>query len=351
MKTYLEHLKTILSDKNSFYKPNRTGIDTISLFGFQNSFDLSEGFPLLTTKKVYTRAIIHELIWFMRGDTNIKYLVDNNVRIWNEWGFEKYLEKTGKKIEMYSAEWNSELKKYIQNIKDSQEFADKYGDLGPVYGKQWRKWKTEDGQVIDQFSEIVKALKNHSMSRRIIVTAWNPAEVKDMALPPCHCFYQLMVRDGFLDLQLYQRSADTFLGVPFNIASYSLLLCVLANEAGLKPGRFIHTYGDTHIYCGAGERGKWYGDNLQELKKKVSDAKNSDDFKKILEWVNQNAPEEPAGKEGQDHVTAVLEQLTRKPKKLPTIKIAKKPLEELSFEDFEIIDYEFHEAIRRNVAV
>lgn len=351
MNTYLQHVKDILCSEHSYFKKNRTGVDTISLFGYQNTYDLQEGFPLLTTKKVYTRAIIHELLWFMRGDTNIKYLVDNNVRIWNEWGLRRYLKAVGKSVEMYSEEWDKELKSYIENIKNDEEFAKKYGDLGPVYGKQWRKWKTSDGEVIDQFKEVVDMIKQKSQSRRMLVSAWNPAEVKHMALPPCHTIFQFMVREDKLDLQLYQRSADMFLGVPFNIASYSLLLHVIAKQADLKPGRFIHTFSDSHIYCGAGQRGSWYNDNLQTLRIKVEKANSTDDFKAILKWVEESVPKEPKGKEGQDHITAVLEQLSRKPRKLPRVHVKKKPFEELSIDDFEIKDYNPHKPIKRNVAV
>ncbi|MFT4261479.1 MAG: thymidylate synthase [Candidatus Woesearchaeota archaeon] len=350
MKQYHDHLIKILTDDFSQYKPNRTGIDTISRFGYQNEYDLSKGFPLLTTKKVYARAIIHELLWFMRGDTNLKYLVDNNVRIWNEWGFERYLKSINKELKMYSDEWKNELDNYINKIKEDSEFAKKHGELGPVYGKQWRKWEV-DGEVIDQFKNAVETLKKSPNSRRIIVTAWNPAEVKNMALPPCHSFYQLNVTGDALDLQLYQRSADMFLGVPFNIASYALLVFVLAKQAGLKPGRFIHTFGDSHIYCGAGERGAFYGKNKELLKQKILSVKKREDYLEIKEWIEKTAPDEPKGKEGQDHITAVLEQLSREPKPIPKIKIKDKPLEELQFEDFEIIDYDPHPAIKRNVAV
>lgn len=351
MKQYLDHLKKILTDEFSQYKPNRTGIDTISRFGYQAEYDLSKGFPLVTTKKVFVKAIIHELLWFMRGDTNLKYLVDNNVRIWNEWGFQKYLEKQGIQLEMYSDEWNEKLKEYINNIKENEEFAKEHGELGPVYGRQWRKWKTEDGRVIDQFQDVLDLLRKSPSSRRIIVTSWNPSEIKSMALPPCHCFYQLNVTNNTLDLQLYQRSADMFLGVPFNIASYALLIHLIANETGLKPGRFIHTFGDNHIYCGAGERGQFYGDNLSLLRQKVKQANTSEDYLKILDWINENAPEEAEDKKGQDHITAVLEQLARKPLPLPKIEIAKKPIFELTFEDIKIIDYKPHPSIKRSVAV
>lgn len=347
---YLNHLKEILASDYSFYKPNRTAVDSISLFGYQSTYDLQEGFPLLTTKKVYTRAIIHELIWLLRGDTNLKYLVDNNVRIWNEWGFQRYVEEQGLEIEEYSEEWNKKLEEYVEKIKQDSGFAEKHGDLGPVYGKQWRHWEAKEDNI-DQLLDAVNKIKKKSPSRRIIVTAWNPADVKDMALPPCHSFYQMVVRGEYLDLQLYQRSADMFLGVPFNIASYSMLTHILAKQAGLKPGRFIHTFGDSHIYCGAGERGKFYEENLEELKKKVRKAKTNEDFKEILNWVEENAPDESEDMEGQDHVTAVLEQLSRTPTKPPLFEVADKHFEDLTIDDFEIKEYNPYPMIKRNVAV
>ena len=209
MKQYLDLLQEIM-DKG-VVKSDRTGVGTKSIFGHQMRFDLSEGFPLLTTKKVHLRSIIHELLWFISGDTNIGYLHDNKVTIWDEW-------------------------------------ADANGDLGPVYGKQWRSWQTPDGRSIDQLSEVIETIKKNPDSRRMIVCAWNPSDVDKMALPPCHCFFQFYVADGKLSCQLYQRSADTFLGVPFNIASYALLTMMIAQVCGLQPGEFIHTTGDTHIY-------------------------------------------------------------------------------------------------------
>ncbi len=209
MQQYLSLLKRILDEGAT--KTDRTGTGTKSVFGHQMRFDLSEGFPLLTTKKLHLKSIIYELLWFLRGDTNVRYLQEHGVRIWNEW-------------------------------------ADENGDLGPVYGHQWRSWPDYKGGTIDQIQNVLDMIRHRPDSRRMMVTAWNPAEVEAMALPPCHCLFQFYVADGRLSLQLYQRSADTFLGVPFNIASYALLLQMMAQVTGLQPGEFIHTTGDTHLY-------------------------------------------------------------------------------------------------------
>jgi len=209
MQQYHDLLRHILD--NGTRKTDRTGTGTISCFGYQMRFDLADGFPLLTTKKVHTKSIIHELLWFLKGDTNIKYLQEHGVKIWDEW-------------------------------------ADADGDLGPVYGYQWRNWPKPDGGTIDQITKLVDMIKKNPDSRRLIVTAWNPADVDRMALPPCHCLFQFYVADGKLSCQLYQRSADTFLGVPFNIASYALLTLMVAQVCGLKPGEFVHTFGDVHLY-------------------------------------------------------------------------------------------------------
>ncbi len=206
---YLSLLNTILSQ--GVEKTDRTGTGTKSIFGHQMRFDMADGFPLLTTKKLHLKSIIYELLWFLKGDTNVKYLQEHGVRIWNEW-------------------------------------ADENGDLGPVYGHQWRSWPDYNGGTIDQIQNVLDMIKNHPDSRRMVVSAWNPAEVDKMALPPCHCLFQFYVADGKLSLQLYQRSADVFLGVPFNIASYALLLQMMAQVTGLKPGEFVHTTGDTHLY-------------------------------------------------------------------------------------------------------
>lgn len=209
MKQYHELLERILSD--GVEKHDRTGTGTLSVFGHQMRFDLAAGFPLLTTKKLALKSIIHELLWFLAGDTNVKYLHDHKVTIWDEW-------------------------------------ADANGDLGPVYGKQWRSWAAPDGRVIDQISDVVAAIRKNPDSRRLIVSAWNPADIDQMKLPPCHCLFQFYVAGGKLSCQLYQRSADTFLGVPFNIASYALLTMMIAQVTGLKPGEFVHTLGDAHLY-------------------------------------------------------------------------------------------------------
>lgn len=217
MKQYLQLLNRILTE--GVKKDDRTGTGTLSVFGNQMRFDLSEGFPLLTTKKLHLKSIIYELLWFLRGDTNIKFLKDHGVSIWDEW-------------------------------------ADANGELGPVYGHQWRSWPDYNGGTIDQISAVIDQIKHHPESRRMIVSAWNVAEVPQMALPPCHCMFQFYVANGKLSLQLYQRSADTFLGVPFNIASYALLLMMVAHVTGLKPGEFIHTTGDTHLYLNHIEQAK-----------------------------------------------------------------------------------------------
>jgi thymidylate synthase len=288
MKQYLDLCKTILEE--GIRKEDRTGTGTISYFGYQMRFDLSKGFPLLTTKKVHLKSIIHELLWFISGDTNIKYLVDNGVRIWNEWPFAIYQK---------SVEYLGETQDvFVEKIKTSVEFAQKWGELGPVYGKQWRNFGG-----VDQLSELINQIKNNSTSRRLIISAWNPAEVEAMALPPCHCFMQFYVNDGKLSCQLYQRSADVFLGVPFNIASYALFTMMIAQVTGLKLGTFVHTLGDAHIYS--------------------------------------------------NHMEQIAEQLSREPRSLPTMVInsSKKNIEDFVFEDFELKDYNPHPAIKGIVAV
>ena len=264
MQQNLSLLKRILDEGAT--KTDRTGTGTKSVFGHQMRFDLSEGFPLLTTKKLHLKSIIYELLWFLRGDTNVKYLQEHGVRIWNEW-------------------------------------ADENGDLGPVYGHQWRSWPDYKGGTIDQIQNVLDLIKHHPDSRRMMVTAWNPAEVEEMALPPCHCLFQFYVADGRLSLQLYQRSADTFLGVPFNIASYALLLQMMAQVTGLQPGEFIHTTGDTHLYL--------------------------------------------------NHLEQAQLQLTRTPRKLPRMKINPdvKDLFSFRYEDFELEDYDPWPHIAATVSV
>ena len=220
-------------------RPDRTGTGTRSVFGYQTRYDLREGFPLLTTKKMYLRPIAEELLWFIKGDTNIKYLVDRNVKIWNEWPYEDF-----KKSEDFNGET---LEEFVEKIKNDDDFAKKHGNLGPVYGAQWRNFNNEG---TDQLMKLIDSLKNNPFSRRHIISAWNPSQVDEMALPPCHTLMQFYVSSDkkYLSCQLYQRSADTFLGVPFNIASYALLTCMLAQVCGYEPKEFIHTIGDVHIY-------------------------------------------------------------------------------------------------------
>ena len=264
MKAYLDLLRTIMEKGTD--KSDRTGTGTRSYFGYQMRFDLSEGFPLVTTKKLHLRSIIHELLWMLQGDTNIGYLHDNKVTIWDEW-------------------------------------ADENGDLGPVYGKQWRDWVTPDGRHIDQIKNVLRQIKTHPDSRRLIVTAWNPADVDKMALPPCHTFFQFYVSEGRLSCQLYQRSADTFLGVPFNIASYALLTSMMAQVCGLKPGVFVHSMGDAHIY--------------------------------------------------HNHFEQVRLQLSREPYALPRLRLNPevKDLFAFRYEDIEIQNYQCHPTIKGDVAV
>ncbi len=233
MKQYIDLCNYILN--NGVKKDDRTGTGTISVFGYQMRFNLGEGFPLLTTKKVHLKSIIHELLWFISGSTNIKYLVDNDVRIWNDWPYDLY-----KKSPDFQGET---IEEFAAKIKESDEFAKKYGNLGPVYGKQWR-----DFNGVDQLSNLIEQIKTNPNSRRLIISAWNPAEVDKMALPPCHSFMQFYVAEGKLSCQLYQRSADVFLGVPFNIASYALFTMMIAQVCGLEPGDFVHILGDAHIY-------------------------------------------------------------------------------------------------------
>jgi len=233
LKQYIDLCNYILN--NGVKKDDRTRTGTISVFGYQMRFNLGEGFPLLTTKKVHLKSIIHELLWFISGSTNIKYLVDNDVRIWNDWPYDLY-----KKSPDFQGET---IEEFAAKIKESDEFAKKYGNLGPVYGKQWR-----DFNGVDQLSNLIEQIKTNPNSRRLIISAWNPAEVDKMALPPCHSFMQFYVAEGKLSCQLYQRSADVFLGVPFNIASYALFTMMIAQVCGLEPGDFVHTLGDAHIY-------------------------------------------------------------------------------------------------------
>jgi thymidylate synthase len=305
MRQYLDLLEDIKS--NGVKKSDRTGTGTISVFGRQLRFNLSEGFPAVTTKKLFMRGIIHELIWFLQGSSNIKYLVDNDVHIWDEWPYKHYLMENGKDVpDSNSENWKSGIKEFTEKIKADDKFAKKWGELGPVYGYQWRNWPTPDGKHIDQIKNAVETIKKSPDSRRIIVSAWNVADIDEMAksgLPPCHLLFQFYVADGKLSCQMYQRSADTFLGVPFNIASYALLTLMMAQVCGLKPGDFVHTFGDTHLYL--------------------------------------------------NHLEQVDEQLSRKSYPLPKMKINPKVknIDDFTFEDFELVGYESHPAIYAPIAV
>lgn len=257
---YLDLCQHVL--ENGTRKSDRTGTGTMSVFGHQMRFDLKDGFPLLTTKRVPFRLIASELIWFINGDTNIRFLLQHNNNIWNEWAFKKWVESneyTGPdmtdfgirstKDEGFKKVYDEQMEIFKKRVLEEDDFAAKYGELGNVYGKQWRAWKTSTGETIDQLKDVIHAIKHNPSSRRLIVSAWNPEDVPtNMALPPCHSLFQFHVADGRLSCQLYQRSADIFLGVPFNIASYALLTHLIAKECGLEPGEFIHTLGDAHIY-------------------------------------------------------------------------------------------------------
>ncbi len=246
MRQYHNLLQYILD--HGVTKDDRTGTGTISVFGYQMRFDLQAGFPLVTTKKLHLKSIIHELLWFLNGDTNIRYLVSNGVNIWNDWPYQHWLEATGQAEDYpkYSPAWKAHMKTFVEHIRHDADFAGQWGELGPVYGHQWRNF-----EGVDQISQVVDQIRRNPNSRRLIVSAWNPKDIPVMVksgLPPCHALFQFYVADGQLSCQLYQRSADVFLGVPFNIASYALLTMMIAQVCDLQPGEFVHTFGDVHLY-------------------------------------------------------------------------------------------------------
>jgi len=256
---YLQLLRHVLD--NGARKEDRTGTGTISTFGYQMRFDLNEGFPVLTTKRVPFGLVKSELLWFMKGDTNIRYLLQHNNNIWNEWAFKRWVESEaydgpdmtnfGLRSQTdadFAVQYESQMKRFTKLVLEDEQFAAQYGELGDVYGKQWRAWRTTQGETIDQLKDVIVSIKKNPDSRRLIVSAWNPEDVPTMALPPCHTLFQFYVADGKLSCQLYQRSADIFLGIPFNIASYALLTHLIARECGLGVGEFVHTLGDAHIY-------------------------------------------------------------------------------------------------------
>lgn len=256
---YLDLLRHV--SENGVHKQDRTGTGTLSVFGYQMRFRLSEGFPLITTKKVLFRLVASELLWFVKGDTNIRTLLLQNNNIWNEWAFKRWVESEdydgpdmknfglrAQTDEAFKLEYHEQMERFKANILQDEAFAAKFGELGDVYGKQWRAWKTSRGDTIDQLKDVVEAIKTQPDSRRLIVTAWSPEDVPYMALPPCHTLFQFYVAQGKLSCGLYQRSGDIFLGIPFNIASYALLTHMIAHECGLEPGEFVHTIGDAHLY-------------------------------------------------------------------------------------------------------
>ncbi len=360
---YLEHCKEILTSPRSNFKGGSKESGLISLFGYQNEYNLREGFPLLTTKDMATKSIIYELIWFLRGDTNIKYLEDNKVGlIWRPDAFQHNLPEMIKEgifkvgIKKYSPEWDAALKEYGRKIREESGFAERFGENGPIYGRQWRKWKyydekTGERKELDQLGRVIENMKKNPIGKKHLVSAWNPVDVPNMSLPPCHVLYQMTANEqGELELQLYQRSCDQFLGVPFNIASYAMLTQIIAQELNLTPKTFIHTFGDSHFYTGPGERAKWYKENIKELREKVKNVSQKGDYLNILDWINKNSPKDEI-EEKYDHVTAVLEQMSKEPKPLPKLTIAKKPFDKLTFEDFKIEDYDSHSAIKRSMAV
>jgi thymidylate synthase len=250
MQQYLDLLEDVKT--NGHKKQDRTGTGTIDVFGRQIRFNLADGFPAMTTKKLFMKAIIIELLWFLKGDTNIKFLVDNNVNIWNEWPYRAFLQKSGMPVPRSSTdEWKSGIKEFAERIRTDGAFAADFGDCGPIYGYQWRRWAAPDGRVVDQIADVLREIKTNPGSRRLIVSAWNAADIQEMAkagLPPCHTLFQFSVEEDRLSCLLYQRSSDLFLGVPFNIASYALLTSLVAHVTGLKCGEFIHTFGSAHLY-------------------------------------------------------------------------------------------------------
>lgn len=311
---YIRLLRDVLA--NGVRKEDRTGTGTVSVFGRQMRFNLSEGFPLLTTKRVPFKLIVSELLWFIKGDTNIRYLLRHNNNIWNEWAFKKWTESAeydgpdmtdfglrAQRDELFKLQYEEQMERFKRQILEDDAFAAKFGELGNVYGKQWREWRTTRGETIDQLQDVIHTIKTNPDSRRLIVSAWNPEDVPGMALPPCHTMFQFYVSEGRLSCQLYQRSGDIFLGIPFNIASYALLTHLIAHECGLGVGDFVHTLGDAHIYS--------------------------------------------------NHLEQIETQLTREPRELPTLHLNPdvKSVYDFDVSDISVLDYNPHPTIKAPVAV
>lgn len=391
---YLDHAKAILTSERTNFKGGSKGAGIISLFGYQNSYDLTKGFPLLTTKQMpaKSKSMFTELLWFLKGDTNIEYMERNKSPVWRADAFQHNLDKMvdagiyPKGMEKYSPKWLESLNDYGERIRTNHDFAREFGDAGPIYPKQWRRWskfssveggnnklyiqndkgvfvpiegKAYKEQEIDQVRNMIEGLKKKPTGKKHILNGWNVADLKDMSLPPCHLLFQATANEnGELEMQLYQRSCDQFLGVPFNIAQYAALTQIIAKESGMTPKTFVHTFGDAHFYASIGERTKWYKKNFKEVQNMIRNVviaekfseENKKDYLLVRDWINKNAPAD-GNMENYDHVTAILEQLANEPLGLCKLEIADKPFDELELEDFEIKNYKHHQRISREMCV
>ncbi len=364
---YHRYLRSILTDDFSVFKLSRAG-GSIATTGGMMRFNLSKGFPLINTKKLFYRGILHEVVWFLNGpeadgELHIDYLLRNKCGFWTGNLFDFYLKKQKKNLEKYSPEWNDTYSWFEDQLKNNVEFLREHGSLGRPYSAQWRDWRCSSGGSVDQLVSAFEQLKALSDSRRIIVMAWRPDELNNMALPPCHMSMQFVVMKERLDIQMLQRSCDSFLGVPFNIASYAAIGTFAAAWTGLKPGIFTHHLVDTHIYTGGRAQSAWYEANFDELRTRVRNAETAESFLEIKEWILEESPEGVMrDEENMDHVTAVLEQLSRDTELYPCAELAvkvdrnlgaKEILDSVSFEDFTVSGYKdnHYPEIRRKMAV